>query len=88
MPCSDIRIMSSRRSFARPDRAGAASHDMDVVRESLDEHAEETLRLLESAWRIQRAVLDRVTREAQRRLLAPNNGEGSGDDAKPSAGSP
>ena len=36
--------------------------------DALRDHAGDTLRVLESAWRIQRAVLRRVTEEASRRL--------------------
>lgn len=40
----------------------------DAVFVSLRDHAGETLRLLESAWKIQRAVLRRVSRDAEERL--------------------
>lgn len=40
----------------------------EVIREGLNEHAAATLQLLESAWRIQRAVLRRVAQDTLRRL--------------------
>ena len=53
--------------------------------DSLHDHAADTLSLLESAWRIQRAVLRRVTEEADRRLdrsslffKRPRSGDESG----------
>ena len=41
---------------------------LDAVGEALASHSRETLQLLESAWRIQKAVLRRVTRDAEQRL--------------------
>lgn len=49
-----------------PDAPGA-----DVVESTLRDHSGETLRLLESAWRIQRAVLRQVAQEAEQRLDRP-----------------
>ena len=40
----------------------------DQIMAGLRDHTEDTLQLLESAWRIQRAVLRRVVADAQRRL--------------------
>lgn len=42
--------------------------DPGVARAELDEHATDTLRLLENAWRVQRAVVKRIVREAGGRL--------------------
>ena len=46
----------------------ASSPNPAAVQASLCEHSEETLHLLESAWRIQRAVLHRLAAEAGKRL--------------------
>jgi transcriptional regulator with XRE-family HTH domain len=49
--------------------------DPRVVRAELAEHGSDTLRVLESAWRVQRAVLRRIVREAQGRLDAASTDE-------------
>lgn len=46
---------------------GPASEPGAMV-SALRDHSSDTLRLLESAWRIQRAVLRRVSRDAEQRL--------------------
>lgn len=67
-----------------PDRRSPAY--VAVLSDSFGEHAGETLRLLESAWKIQRSVLRCVTREAGRRLdthrvPARNGGKPSSGDS-------
>ena len=57
--------------------ARASSPDPAAVHASLREHSEETLHLLESAWRIQRAVLHRLVSEAGERLGTAGNEERS-----------
>jgi transcriptional regulator with XRE-family HTH domain len=57
-----------------------------ALSDSFGEHAGETLRLLESAWKIQRSVLKRVTREAGRRLDAHRAPPGNG--SKPDSEDP
>ena len=55
----------------------------DSVESALRDHSDETLRLLESAWRIQRAVLRQIAREAEQRLDRPALGsdtEADGND--------
>ena len=77
-----LRIVHEAVRALRPDQESTdeSSPDIGTIRESLGEHAEETLRLLESAWRIQRAVLHRVTQEASRRLSeTPLPEEGSAE---------
>jgi len=59
--------------------AATAAPDTPTISGTLRDHADETRRLLESAWRIQRAVLRQVSRDAERRLdqerlLSPNGG--------------
>jgi transcriptional regulator with XRE-family HTH domain len=49
-------------------RALEGDHEDGGPADSLRDHASETLRLLESASRIQRAVLSRVARETEKRL--------------------
>ncbi len=51
--------------------SGSASADKDAaIAISLRAHSQETLRLLEAAWRIQTAVLERVARDAGARLAS------------------
>ena len=57
------------RDAASALRAGSDSPvDPGVMRAELADHGSDTLRVLESAWRVQRAVLRRLAREAQERL--------------------
>jgi transcriptional regulator with XRE-family HTH domain len=60
------------------------------VEATLRDHSDETLRLLESAWRIQRAVLRQVAREAEQRLERPalDAGEDAGAGDSDGGGSP
>lgn len=59
------------REAATALRAGSDSPvDPGVMRAELADHGTDTLRVLESAWRVQRAVLRRLVREAQGRLDA------------------
>jgi transcriptional regulator with XRE-family HTH domain len=69
-----------------------APSDPRAIALSLRDHAPETLRVLESAWLIQRAVLRRVVREAERRLdrnpISPDGSDESGgrkDDGQSSS---
>lgn len=55
---------------------------LDALASALREHSGETLKLLETAWRIQRAVLARVTKDAAERLASSP----LLDDAPPGAG--
>jgi len=80
------------RALDTPGAADAPGY-VAAVSDSFGEQAGETLRLLESAWKIQRNVLRRVTRDAGRRLdahrLTPsgNGGNpGSEDDGTAAAG--
>lgn len=75
-------LNAGKESDTRPD-AGA-------VTDALRAHSRETLRLLEDAWRIQRAVMRRVLRDADGRLrmsgLHPDGaeaGNGGGDSSTP-----
>ncbi len=61
-----LRIV--REVVAALDAGGKTPEDTVGVERSLRDHAGETLRLLESAWRIQRAVLNRVMNDAGGRL--------------------
>jgi transcriptional regulator with XRE-family HTH domain len=58
-----VRSLGSNGGDAQPP-SGAA------VGEALSSYSRETIQLLESAWRIQQAVLRRVTRDAEQRLSA------------------
>jgi hypothetical protein len=54
--------------------------------EALHSYGAETLNLLESAWRIQRAILRQVSRDAGRRLeRGPQIPGESGETTKPAA---
>jgi transcriptional regulator with XRE-family HTH domain len=63
-----LRILSEAvRALGALDE-GPPSPEHEAVVVALRDHAEETLRLLQAALRIQRAVLNRVAREAGARL--------------------
>jgi transcriptional regulator with XRE-family HTH domain len=75
-----LRIV--REAVAALDPGSVEAHDTPdrgTVVWSLRDFGDETLRLLESAWRIQRAVLNRVARDAERRLDGRGLGGGNGD---------
>lgn len=66
---------------------GAAAADRGTPFGALRDHGDETRKLLESAWRIQRAVLSQVSRDAeqrldQRRLPVPSGVRGSGREGE------
>jgi transcriptional regulator with XRE-family HTH domain len=63
-----LRIIREAVGILSQDGEPAAPPDQHAVRRSLQDHAGETLRLLESAWRIQRAVLRQVSQQAEQRL--------------------
>jgi transcriptional regulator with XRE-family HTH domain len=63
-----LRIIREAVGALQRGSDSAERVDSAAVAASLKDHAGETLRLLESAWRIQRAVLRRVAREAEERL--------------------
>lgn len=56
-----VRVIEQTGSAGQPPHA-------ETLLVALNEHAHPTLQLLESAWRIQQAILHRVTEEAGRRL--------------------
>lgn len=60
-------VQDAVRAVTRPEDAPAAP-TAPSVRAALSEQGEATVSLLETAWRIQRSVLSRATREAERRL--------------------
>jgi transcriptional regulator with XRE-family HTH domain len=62
---------------------GNDAPDAGAMVRSLHDFGDETLRLLESAWRIQRAVLSRVARDAERRLDGRELGDGESPDVTP-----
>lgn len=63
-----LRIVREAVEVVRSMAEEATSGDPNTAREALDSYGPETLRLLESAWRIQRAILRQVSRDAGRRL--------------------
>jgi transcriptional regulator with XRE-family HTH domain len=70
-------------ALKKEGRESPGAPDPHAVESSLRDHAGETLRLLESAWRIQRAVLRQVSQDAEQRLgrrgLRPGNGRPRGE---------
>jgi transcriptional regulator with XRE-family HTH domain len=54
----------------QPGNGQPTRPEVETLKTSLRDHSEETLRLLESAWRIQRGVLRQVTNDARDRLSA------------------
>jgi len=66
-----------------------APADVEALARSLRSHSRATLRLLENAWRIQRAVMDRVLEDADGRLRtspvlpAPERSDGDQEPAGP-----
>jgi transcriptional regulator with XRE-family HTH domain len=73
-----VRSLDDRQAETRPDYIAALS---DTFRD----HADETLKLLESAWRIQHSVLRRVAREAGRRMEDSPTVTGNGGEDRESA---
>ena len=63
-----LRIIREAVSALKRGTELPEAPDQQAVRSALQDHAGETLRLLESAWRIQRAVLRQVAQEAEQRL--------------------
>jgi len=74
-----VRSLGDRQAEALPGYIAALS---DTFRD----HADETLKLLESAWRIQHSVLRRVAREAGRRMEDSSTISGNGGRDRESAG--
>jgi transcriptional regulator with XRE-family HTH domain len=72
-----VRALGEQAGTHGPETAGGLSR-------YLGEQAEDTLRLIESAWRIQRSVLKRVAKETGRRL--DQGGVYGGDGRKPRSG--
>lgn len=65
-----LRLLREAVAALEPVASADASPEAAAVCDALREHGAETLRLLEAAWRIQRAVLRRVSRDAEMRLDA------------------
>lgn len=63
-------VRASLRALEQTERAPPP--DIRLLRAEIEAHGRETLRLLESARRIQRAVLHQVSRDAERRLAPPD----------------
>ena len=63
-----LRIIREAVEALRLGEADAPPADPQAVALALRDHSEQTLRLLESAWRIQRAVLRQVSQDAGQRL--------------------
>jgi transcriptional regulator with XRE-family HTH domain len=86
------RLEEALRIVRDAVRALEASEGADVgttrasLADAFREHGRSTVRLLESAWRIQRSVLQRVAEEAERRIGRP--AEARGDGGVPPASTP
>lgn len=63
-----LRIIREAVRALSPEQGRESAPPPSVFQAALQAHSTETLRLLESAWRIQRAVLSQVAREAEARL--------------------
>ena len=66
-----LRIIQQAVAALREQEEGERSEETDSMASALRDHAGGTLRILESAWRVQRAVLRQVAREAEKRLEDP-----------------
>jgi len=77
-----LRIFRQAVQALKTTNGEPAPRDPAVLAASLDEHSEDTLALLESAWRIQRAVLHQVARDARERLAGavPGNGAATSEN--------
>lgn len=74
-----VRSLGDEQAESLPGYVAALS---DTFRD----HADETLKLLESAWRIQHSVLKRVAEEAGRRMEHSPDFSGNGGASRESAG--
>jgi hypothetical protein len=63
-----LRIIREAMAAVRQATDPAGRRDNQAVTAALHDYGEETLQLLESAWRIQRAVLRQVSHDAGQRL--------------------
>ena len=76
-----LRIFRQAVKAVRSSNGGSRPAPETLV-SSLRDHAGETLKLLETAWRIQRAVLKQIAEDAGHRLenslSVPTSGEGNG----------
>jgi transcriptional regulator with XRE-family HTH domain len=76
-----LRIVREAVRVLGGDEGGDQRPDVSTLVASLSRYSVETLKLLEDAWRIQHAVLERVLRDAEGRLrtspLMGGNGEPS-----------
>jgi len=61
-------IRDAVRSLNNGINDGELSPGSEAIEKSLQDHSADTLRLLESAWRVQRAVLKRIAQDAEDRL--------------------
>ena len=78
-----LRIVREAVEVVRRLAAASSPGDPHTAKEALDAYGAETLSLLESAWRIQRAILRQVSRDAGRRLeRSPGIPAESGDAGK------
>lgn len=66
-----LRIIQQAVAALREQEGGERSEETGAMASALRDHAGGTLRILESAWRVQRAVLRQVAREAEKRLEDP-----------------
>jgi transcriptional regulator with XRE-family HTH domain len=63
-----LRIVRDAVSALEPREGEHVPSERALLAAAVRDHTEETLHLLESAWRVQQAVLRRVTRDAGKRL--------------------
>jgi transcriptional regulator with XRE-family HTH domain len=73
-----LRIIQQAVVALREQEESGPREKPAVVNAALRDHAGETLKLLESAWRVQRAILRQVARDAEKRLTSESTPAGNG----------
>jgi transcriptional regulator with XRE-family HTH domain len=83
-----LRIIQQAVAALRERDEGGPDEETAAMAGALRDHAEETISLLESAWRVQKAVLRQVARDAGRRLERGPAGSGNGGNRDSDEGPP
>jgi hypothetical protein len=83
-----LRIIQQAVSALQEHQESERGREEAMMAGALRDHADETMRLLQSAWRVQRAVLRQVARDAERRLERGPSGSGNGGRQGPEKAPP